>query len=62
MESSKQRMVYLKDEQEIVVGKWMILTAAASAGGASLSAPMTGYGHTELFKVTCYNFQPSRAC
>ena len=23
---------------------------------------MTGYGHTELFKVTCYNFQPSRAC
>ena len=40
MESSKQRMVYLKDEQEIVVGKWMILTAAASAGGASLSAPV----------------------
>ena len=23
---------------------------------------MTGYGHRELFKVTCYNFQPSRAC
>ena len=41
--------------------KALALAASALATSTYVSA-MTGYGHTELFKVTCYNFQPSRAC
>ena len=33
-----------------------------SNGSMGGKRDMTGYGHTELFEVTCYNFQPSRAC
>ena len=37
-------------------------TVAISCNALSPLHGMTGYGHRELFKVTCYNFQPSRAC
>ena len=37
-------------------------TASSMDKKGEFNKYMTGYGHTELFKVTCYNFQPSRAC
>ena len=39
---------------------WLHACLRLSSGDAENI--MTGYGHRELFKVTCYNFQPSRAC